>query len=401
MVPVTYSLIRSWHFTETLAGWLKGLDKAALALIAVAGPGMIAIIALLLLAIADGLAVLSTASSPFTHKLAAVCTWQLTTLATLWPLREAVLMPRAASFFAALPVSLAQQLRSDIALCVFSYSLLWLAAAWAIGKGFFAEGLLPGMQILLLVTALIAYSVFANLLLLRLGLHAALPLGLGLLAFTLPGPTIIRAVCTLAATALCLRYLWHAYGQPRALNEHPQKPHALIEALAVRSGLVTLLCANELRAALSLRLTCVFGLLVLMPLIWRFKPDAGLETAGFVVVMAAATVAFYDLPALCRSVAFAKLRFIAGQRNFVRRVTVFSHGMQAAVYLSTFFAAHFVTTATPESAHRFSDALLVPSVFFAAVFLAGTIAANLEWLSVRWLMPVVNFIAAVVMSGFV
>ena len=194
---------------------------------------------------------------------------------------------------------------------------------------------------------------------------------------------------------------WATCHQPRGFTEHEDSPSAFVEALALHSGLGTLLFANELRAALLLRLCAVFGLLALVPLIWRYKSDAGLETVGFVVVMAAATLALYDIPALCRSVAFSKLRFIACQRNFVRRIAVFSHGMQGALYLGAFVGALSATTIMFDPAPEFSEQLLLPSVFFAATFVLGTIAANLEWPSFRWLMPVISFVAAILMSGFV
>jgi hypothetical protein len=400
MVPVKYSQIRTWHFRETLARWLQGLDKAAMAVTAVAGPGMVALVVLLLLAIADGLTALSTASNDFTYKFSAVCAWQLLTLGMLWSLREAIFMPQAAAFFAALPVKPSQHLRADLVLCMLSYSLLWLAVAWAIGRGFFG-GTVRGMQVLLTVATFVAFSLTSNLLLLRLGLRALLVVVMGLLAFALPGSYLIYTVCAMVAVVLMSRYLWRTYQQPRSLAGRQGGHNTLVEAVALRTGLAILLFANELRAALLLRSSCVLGLLSLVPLLATYKQGAGLEIAGFVVVMAAATIAFYDLPALCRSVAFNKLRFIAGQRNFVRRINVATHGMQWGLYLGTLLGARYMTLATLDSDQGLAERLLVPSAFFAATFLAGTAAANLEFVSIRWLMPVVNFVAAIIMSGFV
>jgi hypothetical protein len=92
---------------------------------------------------------------------------------------------------------------------------------------------------------------------------------------------------------------------------------------------------------------------------------------------------------------------VAGQRNFVRRLTVFAHGVQLALYLAAFVSARSMTVAVFESSRGVSEQLSMPSVFFAAMFLAGTAAAHLEYFSVRWLMPVVSVVAAVLMSGFV
>ena len=401
MVPVTYPQLRTWHFTETLRTWLKGLDKAAVALIAVAGPGCLAVLVLLLLAVADGLSALSNASTTFTHKFATICSWQLGTLGLLWAMREAVFMPRAAPFFAALPIKASQQLRADIALCMLSYSLLWLPVAWAIGHGFFAAGALQGTQVMLRVSAFVAFSLAANLLLQRLGLRAALVVVPGLLACAVAGANFVGTLCTVAAATVIGLYLWHICQQPHALDTRQSTPNALVERLAVRTGLAVLLFTNELRAALLLRLSCVFGLLALIPLLAALKPDAELEAAGFVVVMTAATIAFHDLPALCRSVAFTKLRFVAGQQLFVRRVTLFAHALPATLYLCALLAAHRITTATHDPTYQLSHLLQSASIFFSTTFVIGTIAASLGYGSVRWLMPVVNFVAAIFLSGFI
>jgi hypothetical protein len=400
IVPVTYSQIRIWHFTETLARWLKGLDKAAMMLLAVAGPGLLALVVLLLLAIADGLNALSLVSTSFIDKLITIGAWQLGTLCTLWALREAIFMPRTATFFAALPIKASQQLRSDLALCMLSYSLLWLAVAWAIGRGFLG-GVRPGAQTLLSISAFIGFSLVANLLLLKLRQRAVPSIVVGLLVFSLPGGHFLSLLCALAAFAVGGIYLHRTYLQPSSLIEQGSTPNAVFEPFVIRTGLTVLLFINELRAAVLLRFGCVFGLLALLPLLTRFTQDAGMETAGFVVVMAAAAIAFHDLPALCQATAFSKMGFVAGQKHFVRRVRLFAHGMPMALYACAFLGAHYITRMTMDSTQAISTQLLAPSVFFTTTFLMGTTAATLGYPSVRWWMPVVNFVAVVVMSGYV
>jgi hypothetical protein len=272
---------------------------------------------------------------------------------------------------------------------------------YAIGRALVTGKILHGLQILLLVGCFAAFSLIANLLLLYVGKRSALAIIAGLLAFALPASQLWSVVCAVAATTCSGWYLWHACQQPSGLIEHREAANSLWERWALSTGLATLLLAHELRATLLLRVGSVLALLGLIPLISTFKPDAGLETAGFVIVMAGASIAFYDLPALCRAAASTRLRFIAGQRYFVRRVALFAHGMPLALYLGAFLSAWYLTVATLDATQSLSSKLLAPALFFPAAFLIAMTAATLQYASARWLMPLITFVAAIVMSGFV
>lgn len=401
IASVRYHRIRTWHFVETLADWLKGLDKAAVALVAIAGPGLIAVLALLLLAVADGLTSLTRESTSFTSRLLTVCLWQGVTFGVLWSLREAIFMPRATAFFDSLPIRNWEKLRADLNLSAVSYSVLWLPVIWAIGIGFFEPGGSSGLPTLFSILAFVAFSLLANLLLLHRQVQGIPVVLIGLLAFTLPADNVAGLACKAGALVLCGVYVCRCHRQLRTFAGSPGTANTLMERIALRTGLAPLLFGHELRATLSIRLLAVSALLALNPLLSQFSQTQGLETTGFVMALAIAAIAFYDLPAMCRSTAFAKLPFIAGQKNFVRRVSIFAHGMPAVLYVCAFLCACFLTMLPADSLPRVLERLMAPSVFFTTLFLAGTFAATMGWASVRWLMPVVNVAAAIVMSGFV
>lgn len=401
IASVRYHRIRTWHFVETLADWLKGLDKAAVALVAIAGPGLIAVLALLLLAVANGLTSLTRASTSFPSRLLNVCLWQGVTFGTLWSLREAIFMPRAAAFFDSLPIRNWEKLRADMNLSAVSYSVLWLPVMWVIGVGFFGRGGSSGLLMLFSISAFVVFSLLANLLLLRRQVRGIPVVLIGLLAFTLPADNVFGLACKAGALVLCGVYVCRCDRQLKTPAASSGTAITPTERIALRTGLAVLLFAHELRATLSIRLLTVSALLALIPLLSQFRQTHGLEITGFVMALAIAAIAFHDLPAMCRSTAFAKLPFIAGQKNFVRRVSIFAHGIPAVLYVCAFLSACFVTIFASDSLPRVLERLMAPSVFFTTSFLAGTLAATMGWASVRWLMPVINVAAAIVMSGFV
>jgi Family of unknown function (DUF6136) len=400
IASVRYHRIRTWHFVETLADWLKGLDKTVVALLAIAGPGLIAILALVLLAAADGLTSLTRPSTSLTNRLLNVCLWQAVTFGLLWCLRDAILMPRAAAFFASLPVSHWEKLRADVNLCAVSYSVLWLPVLWAIGVGFSGGADSSGTLTSYSLLALVAFSLLANLLLLHRKLRG-FPLVIpGLIAFTLPDSAVGIASET-GVLVLCGVHVVRSYRESRTLHTYPRNASALLERIAIKTGLAVPLFAHELYASLSIRLLTVSAMLALIPLLSEFREAHGLQRTGFVMAVAIAVIAFHDLPALCRSTAFAKLPFIAAQKNFVRRVSIFALGMSAVLYGCALLCACFLTMFPLDSLPPDPRQLMAPAVFFTTAFLAGTIAAMMGWPSARWLMPVVNVVAAIVMSGFI
>lgn len=400
--PASYYQIRTLHFTETLAGWAKGLDKAAIALLATVGPGLVAILALLLLAVANGLTALYDASSDIAEKSLAVCAWQAVSLGLLWSLREALLMPRATSFFAALPVPIAERLRADLAIAALSYSVLWLPVSWALVAGFFDRHAVAGMLALLSTSAFVILSLFSNLLLLR-GRLQGVALAITVLAvFALTeADSVFGALCRLAAVGVGAAGAWRNYTGQQEAAERPRVTSLVMERISIRSGLAISFFAHELRTTLLIRVSAVFGLLALVAVASIFREPGSAVIGGFVFVVAAAAIALHSLPAVCRSTAFAKLSFVAGQKNFTRRLSIFACAIPIVIYICALLGAYALAISSSAPAARVGEKAIAPTIFFTVSFLAGMVASIKDAPGVRWLMPVVNVAAAIVMSGFV
>src|SRR5215510_14591208 len=110
-MAANYLGIRHSHFRITLRGWLRGLDKALIAIASALTFILTAMIAMAVVGMAQGLVLLSDSTASAAQRIAVIAAWQAISLVLMRALREAALMPRAAPFFDALPISPALRLR--------------------------------------------------------------------------------------------------------------------------------------------------------------------------------------------------------------------------------------------------------------------------------------------------
>ncbi|MEO8017910.1 MAG: DUF6136 family protein [Pseudomonadota bacterium] len=388
MAP-TYHQLRRLHFRLTLKAWLQGLDKALLAYAGVLPIGFLAVLAVFVLVQAEALKLLVSPESKAAVRIAVVAGWQGATFVLLRALREAVLMPKARVFFATLPVSPASELRSDLLFAIQGYSLLWAPLAWV---AFTAQS----HQAQLTLASLAAVSLFANLALLRgKALNAAIILALlfvlsstraetrQVLAFA----TSRLAIAALAAFALWLSYLVD-FPLPRARRS--LRAGGLAYQAALASGLALPFLAHELRSNVAVRLgfiACTLGACLLLAS-QRAEGVAG--TRVLVFVGAAAAVALYPLPALWRNTLLSKLPFLAGQAAFVQRIRLPVYGISILLFGAALAVAwHFDA----------GESHPATAVTFSTMFAGGVIAARLGWQIASWLMPLLNFVAVLILGG--
>src|SRR5262245_51007649 len=103
-MAANYLSIRHSHFRFTLRGWLRGLDKALVAIASALTFILTAMVAMAVVGMAQGLMLLSEASASPVHRIAVVVAWQGISLVLMRALREAALMPRTRHFFDSLPI---------------------------------------------------------------------------------------------------------------------------------------------------------------------------------------------------------------------------------------------------------------------------------------------------------
>lgn len=389
-MAANYLDIRHAHYRLTLRGWLRGLDKALIALAAALTFILTALIAMAVFGMAQALLLLTDPSVDAWHRIGVVAAWQALSFALLRATREAALMPKASVFFDSLPVSPTQKLRADVVLALCTYSFLWLPVAWVIADPLGARlAPLPGTVALL--TELAVASVCLNLTLLRSRLRHALICGGALVAFAaLQGNAvwleIARATCTLAAAFA----LWTSY-QPDAARA-PSKPrrHALFDRVALATGLVAPLLANELRANLAVRCGAILATLAACLVVIEVRTNDTSQSSVLLFVSAMATLALYSLPALIRRTLLTKLQFLAGQPGFAQR-------MRAPVYLlpSAIFGAALVLGWIFDRADRAA----IDAGTFTVLYLIGVIGTRLELRVMPWFMPFTVTIAVIILGA--
>ena len=126
----TYYQLRRLHFRNTIKAWLRGIDKALLAFAGVLPIGILAVLAVFVLVQAEALRTLLRVEAPIEQRLAVIVAWQFVTFVLLRALREAVLMPKARTFFSSLPIRSSSELQSDFTFALQGYSLLWAPLGW-------------------------------------------------------------------------------------------------------------------------------------------------------------------------------------------------------------------------------------------------------------------------------
>ena len=379
MTP-TYQAIRTAHFRLTLKTWLKGMDKALIAVIAVLQFILTALVSMLVYWLAQALVLLQSAQTGIGQRLLIVGAWQGTSFVLLRALREATFMPRATGFFDALPVTPTQRLRADVTLALQSYSFLWLPFAWVFATS-------PASSLL----ELTAVSLCLNIALLRGAAHCALVAIGALLLFALAPPAApIGALACIAATALAALALWRSYLPGGVPVGRRQQSSAFAERLAIGSGLIVPLLMNELRSNLLVRMGFIAATLAGCLIVLNLRTNDVSQASVLIFVATAAALALYSLPALSRNTLLGKLAFLAGHPAFAQRMRLAAY----VIPISLFALSLAIAWSFDHSGTAMRDALV-----FSVLFIGGIIGARLEVQSIRWIMPLCCMISLIIMSA--
>jgi hypothetical protein len=389
MAP-TYQQLRRLHFRITIKAWLRGIDKAFIAFAGVLPIGFLAVLAVFVMVQADALRLLVHVDTPAAQRFAVIAGWQGATFVLLRALREATLMPHARAFFATLPVPPSQVLRSDVLLALQGYSILWAPLAWVAFTARTCETILN-------LAALAAVSLCANLALLRgktshaLAAFAALALLAIAAAADTRAPGILASAAAVAASAIAL---WRSYLPGRARTPAPRTGNGAADRLAQKislgSGLAVPFLAHELRSNVLIRVGVIVGALAALLALNGLRATGAAGTRTLVFGGAAAAIALYPLPALWRTSLLTKLHFLAGQPAFVRRMRLAVYGLPALLFgIALAVAGYFDASESPR----------VAPAIFGVLFAGGVAAARCGLQAASWLMPLMNFVAVIVLGG--
>ena len=385
-VSPNYSALRGAHFRLTLRGWFRGLDKTLLALAAALTFLLTAMVTLLVVTLANGLELLIDTTTPPGRRALVVAAWLTSSFVLLRALREAVFMPRARLFIDSLPVKAAQKLRQDLWLSSLAYSILWLPVAWvlAVSPGRGGAGALSLME-------LIALSLAFNITVIRSQWREALvALTAAALYTAIGGEGALPSIARLACALLGASALWRSYLPGARRVPAPRAPSALADALAIRSGLVLPLLANELRSNFLVRTGFIAATLAACLIVIRLRTNDASTASVVLFVAAAATLALYRLPALIRQTLLIRLPFIAGQAAFARR-------MRLSVYLvPTLVFAASVVAAWPfdRSGTAWRDAGT-----FALLYAGGVTGARAGFAPIHWIVPFLGAVALIILGA--
>ena len=391
-VTPNYLALRSAHFRIMLKTWFRGLDKALLASFAALTFILTAIVTVLLIGLAQALLLLAQPDTGIALRLAVVCGWQAASLLLLRALREATFMPGPRSFFDSLPVPPSHKLRADLLLSLASYSLLWAPLAFALIDPFDQYQVSPATALAALAE-LAALSLCVNIALLNGAGRQALLAALAGLAYALVGggsaaAELVRLACALAAGGL----LWHSYLPRPARVARPVLHRGLVDKVALGSGLVVPLLAKPLRANLLVRSGAITATLVGCLTVIHLRTNDTSGASVVVFVAAAATIALYSLPALCRSTLLTRVNFLAGQPAFARRMRYPAYGIPALLFLAALACAW----PFDRSGRALADASI-----FGALFVSGVIGARLRWQPTTWLVPFVALVALIILAAMI
>ena len=378
MAP-TYYQLRRLHFRTTIKAWLRGIDKALLAFAGVLPIGILAVLAVFVLVQVEVLRTLLRAEASPGQHLAVIAAWQFITFVLLRALREAVLMPKARTFFSSLPIRSTSELQSDVTFALQGYSLLWPAIAWVAYTA-------PTFTAWLTLAALVFTSLCANLAMLRARPWHSLPILAALLTLALPPrPFVLLLALAVAVFALCLSYL-----PGRVRVAPPPRAGNFVERLSIRSGLALPFLAHDLRSNVLIRVGFIAGSLAACMLMTALRTQGAAGTRSLVFVGAVATVALYALPALWRNTLLTRLHFLAGQADFVSRIRPSVYGIPALLFAVAMLIAAFFDAG--ESARA------TPAVF-GTLFVAGVVAARCGVQIASWLVPLLSFVAVLILGG--
>lgn len=387
MTP-NYLGLRRAHFSVTLRAWFRGLDKALIALAASLTFILTAIVTMLIIGLAQGLALLADPATPVLWRLAVVLAWQAVSFILLRALREAALMPRARTFFDSLPIAPAEKLRADLLLAACSYSFLWLPVGWLLIDPL-GNSSAPSSAASL--SELVLISLCANIALLRATHWAALVAVALLLAFAgIAGDSAAAQLMRLGCAGLAAAAFWRSYlpGRSRSARRAHRSPR--LERLALGSGLVFPLLANELRVNFLVRIGVGAATLAVCLIVMQLRTNDASTASVVVFVAAVAALALHPLPALCRNTLLTKLHFLAGQPAFARRMRLAAYGIPTTLFVATLC-----------SAWRFdrSGSAARDALAFSVLYVFGVIGSRLGWRVTTWAMPFTITIVLIILSA--
>lgn len=393
-MAANYLWIRHSHYRITLRGWLKGLDKALIAIASALTFILTAMVAMVIYGMAQALVLLLDPTTGHWHRIEVIAAWQLISFVLVRALREAALMPKPQHFFDSLPIVPLQKLRADVVLTLLTYSFLWLPVAWVIVDPLGARAA-PLRDTVAALAELAVISVGVNLTLLRTRpRHAALCL-VALLLFAASHGTAawleaMRAGCALLAAA----GLWWSYqpGAARASTARRRSglAHRLAQGIALRTGLVLPLLANELRANLMVRMGVILAALAASLLVVELRTNDTSSASVLLFVAATATLALYSLPALLRRTLLGKLEFLAGQPAFARRMRPFAYVVPTLL----FCAALWLGWVFDRSGRAGIDAGI-----FSALYVLGVVGSRLGLRITAWFIPFAVMIAVIILGA--
>ena len=389
-MALTYLRLRQSHFQITLKAWFRGLDKAVLAVVAVLQFILTAIVTMIILGLALALSALDQPETGLSLRVAIVGAWQGVSFTLLRALREAAFMPRTRAFFDALPVTPQQKLRADLALALQSYSFLWLPILWVVFQPLAQDSLHKGSTLLSLAE-LAALSLCVNIALLRgAGRQALLALAaLALFAFSKGTAAWVESARLGAAVAAGFA-LWRSYLPGSARVPAGPAVSEFADGIALRSGLVVPILANDLRSNLAVRVAVIAATLAGCLIVMRVRTSDASQASVVVFVAAVAAVALFRLPALIRTTLLARLPFLAGQEAFARRMRLAAYGIPTLLFAGALLAAWpFDRSGTAPR-----DALV-----FTLAYLLGVTGARAGVQLVNWFMPLACMVGLIVLSA--
>ena len=382
--------IRHSHFRITLRGWLRGLDKALIAIASALTFILTAMVAMVVFGMAQALLLLLDPATSHAHRMEVIAAWQCLSFVLLRALREAALMPKAQPFFDALPIAPSLRLRADLVLALFTYSFLWLPVIWVIIDPLQARPISLADSVAALAE-LIVISACVNLTLLRARPRQAwVCVGALVLYAALAGGSVGPALAHAGGALLAAWALWWSYQPGTARAPAARRRSAFADQLAIHTGLVVPLLTHELRANLALRVGVILATLGACPLVIELRTNDTSTASVLLFVAAVATLALYSLPALLRRTLLTKLEFLAGQPAFAQR-------LRFPVYLLPtliFGAALWLGWVFDRSGRAAIDAGI-----FCALYLAGVAGTRLGLRITSWFIPFAVTIAVIILGA--
>lgn len=389
-MATNYLGIRHSHFRITLRDWLRGLDKALIAIASALTFILTAMVAMVVYGMAQALQLLLDPATSVAYRIEVIAAWQFLSLVLLRALREAALMPRAQRFFDTLPISPALRLRADVALALLTYSFLWLPVGWIIADPL-SSRVAPLGTTLATLAELVVISLCVNLTWWRdrprqaVVCLAALAIYAGLQSQEM-ARELARAGCAL----LAVWALWWSYQPGTERAPAARRRSAFADQLAIRSGLVLPLLTHELRANLAVRVGAILATLGACLVVIQLRTNDTSSASVLLFVAAAATLSLYSLPALLRRTLLTKLEFLSGQPAFGQR-------MRLAAYLVPTLL--FCTSLAMGGIFDRSGRAGVDAGIFCVLYLAGVAGARRGLRVTSWFIPFAVTIAVIILGA--